>query len=619
MAIRQSFGGASINKPGSYSISRVDNTGGGPLGANDTLFLIGEATKGAPGSSEGIQEFTASQLADLVDKYGSGPIVDCALAATSASPTPGIGGAGRIMVWKTNASTQASLDVNEATDTNRLLILKDRAWGADGNKISVTIANGGSGLKKSITVNKLNETSEALGENDATSVLEIQYTGDASTASGAISGASRAALTLSTTLAGDQTDGSANLSISLANYTMKELVDFINAQTGYSATLNDGTKAAKRANELDPDTLADIKASAVDLYRLQQEIVELINADSDYIEASLDSTPREGLPVNVTNAFLTGGARGASANSDFSTGMSKSLSKDYNALLTCISRDASDDIADGLTDSSSSYTISSVHASQSSHLSLRGSIKNRKEAQGWGGYRNATKATAFSYISGLGDYLMQVAMQDVLVLDETGSLSWKQPHVMAAKMAGIRLGTEIGEPLTHKFVRVSGVGHAVNASTGIEAGDFDPAVDAETAIDNGVTFVEKVAGGWRVVVDNTTYGTDQSFVFNRGSVVEAAQFVAKTLRQTAEQVFVGQKVSNGIASSIKSVLRAKLLELNSNNIITSSSDAPNGFVEDTFLVTITGNRADVQVHVKPVQGLDFVFITFTLGDISQSA
>lgn len=619
MAIRKSFGGASINKPGAYSRSKVDNSGGAPLAANTVLFLVGEAIKGAPGSSEGIQEFNASQLDQLVAKYGSGPIVDCALAAVSPSPTQGIGGAGKIMVWKTNASTQASLDVNEATDTNRLLILKDRSWGAEGNKISVTIANGTvPARQKSITINKLNETSESLGENPGTAVLSVEYTGDATTATLAISGASKAALALSTTLAGDQTDGSVNLSITLKDYSMKELVDYINSQTGYSASLSDGTKAAKRGNELDSLAATDI-TSALSLYRLQQEIVELINDNSDYITAELDSTPRAGLPVNVTNDFLTGGAKGASANSDFSTGMSKSLAKDYNVMLTCVSRDAADDIADSLTDASSSYTISSIHAAQDAHLALRGSIKNRKEAQGMGGLRNSSKSTAFSSISGLGSYLMQVAMQDVMVLDETATLSWKQPHVLAAIAAGIRLGTEVGEPLTHKFARVAAVGHAVDPDTGIEAGDFDPSTDVEDAIDNGVLFLEKAAGGWRFVVDNTTYGQDQSFVFNRGSVVEASQYVAKTLRETAELVFVGKKVSNGLASSIKSVLRSKLLELNRNNIITASSDAPNGFVEDSFVVTISGNTAEVQVHVKPVQGLDFVLITFTLGDISQSA
>lgn len=621
MAINRQFDGQSISKPGAYSKSKVDNSGGAPLGSNDVLFLVGEAELGAPGDNEGIQEFSASQLDALVEKYGSGPIVDAALVSTRPSRTPGIGGAGRIQVWKTNSATQAQASINEATDTNPLLTLKDIAWGAPGNNISVTIADGTTSLQKLITINKLNETSEALGENAATAVLSIQYTGDGSTASLALTGVSQTNKTLATTLAGDQTDGSVNLAISLADYSMKELVDFINAQTGYSATLSDGTKAAKSGLELDPVAIADVKTSASSMYRLQIEIVELINAGSGRVVASLAATPVAGIPVNVTDEFLAGGAKGASTNQDFSDGFAQSLAKTWNVVLPCISRDASEDIADGLTDASSTYTIASVIAAEDSHLRLRGSTKNRKEAQGMAGFRDAQKADCFQAARDAGSFLVQLAMQDVLIVDASGSLAWKQPHVFAAMAAGIRLGTAVGEPLTHKFLNANGVGHVVDPETGLEGGDFNAGLDAEDAIDAGVMFSEEASGGNRIVVDNTTYGIDQSFVFNRGSVVEASQFIAKTLRETAELVFVGQKVSNGVAQSIKSVLRNKLRELNAPevNITTASSDAPEGFVEETFVVEVEGNTARVQVEVKPVQGLDFVFITFTLGDITQSA
>ena len=148
---------------------------------------------------------------------------------------------------------------------------------------------------------------------------------------------------------------------------------------------------------------------------------------------------------------------------------------------------------------------------------------------------------------------------------------------------------------------------------------FKPGFDFNEAILNGLTFTEIASGGNRIVVDNTRYAIDESFVFNRGSVIEAAQFVARTSREILEQIFVGQKVSNGAALSLKNVLRNYLIQLNQDNIITSSSDAPFGFVEETFTVNINGNTAEIQVEVKPVQGLDFIFIDFTLGNITQSA
>lgn len=622
MAITKSFAGRNINVPGAYSTQKVDNSGGGALESNDTIFLVGESSKGAPGDVEGIQEYTNAQLNQLVAKYGEGPLIDCALAASRPSPTTGIGGAGRYLVWKTNSTTQASLDINEATDSDRLFVVKDREWGAGGDDLSVTMADGTvPARQKVITIKRLNDTSESLGENEGLSAIQIEYTGDATTAGAVISGLTKAAKTLVVTLAGDQTDGSVNLNISLKDYTMKTLADFINVQTGYSASLVTNKYAAKAGNELDSIASTSI-LTATQLYRLQEEILEVLNSSARVL-AELDAVPRVGLPVNQTDAFLSGGAQGASVNSDFSTGMSQSLAEEYNVLLPCISRDAADDIAaEGFTDSGSTYDIASVLTAEQNHLILREDVESRKEAQGFAGIREAAKADVYSQAAALGYQNIQLCMQDVRVNNQFNTLAWQHPHVFAAMCAGIRLGTEVGEPLTHKRLNAVSVGHFVDEETGLEGGDFNADLDKKEAINQGVTFAEKSGSIFRIVVDNTTYGIDDSFVFNRGSVVEAAQFVAKDIRKVAEDVFVGKKLpAGGAARSIKAVIRNRLIELNQPdvNIISSSDDAPNGFVEETFVVEVEGNTARVQVEIKPVQGLDFIFITFTLGDIRQSA
>lgn len=620
MAIVKSFNGRNIRKPGAYSKTVVDNSGGSPIQSNDTIFIIGESLLGAPGDVEGIQSFSAGQLNELIAKYGSGPIVDCANAAVKPSRTPGISGAGQILVWKTNSSTQAKLSVEEATNTSELYEIADLAYGAVGNDISVSIAAGTTALQKSITVSQLGLTDESLGENEALAGISIEYTGDASTAVAAIAGVAQNNKVLTVTLAGDQTDGSADLSINLRDYSLKGLAAFIDGKVGFSASLVTNKYAAKSGNELDAVSALDV-TSAKSLYRLQYEILEILN-DSSRISAKLGTAVVEGLPEEISSKFLTGGAQGASVNSDFSNGLAQSLAETYNVALPAISRDAADDIADAeFTDSGSTYDIASVLAALDAHLRLRGDTESRKEAQGMAGVRDEDKADSFVKAENLGSELVQIAMQDVQVVDAFGSLSWKHPHVQAALFAGIRLGTAVGEPLTHKRIAANAVGHYVDASTGISGGDFNSDLDRNQAIDSGITFTEKAGSINRIVVDNTTYGVDGSFVFNRGSVVEAAQFVAKDIRGIAEEVFIGRKVSNGAAQSIKNVIRNRLIELNQPdvNIITASSDAPQGFVEETFVVEVEGNTARVQVEVKPVQGLDFIFITFTLGDISQSA
>lgn len=623
MAIKKSFGGSTILKPGPYSITQVDNSAGSDsIGAADICMIIGEAELGAPGSSAGIQSFPSTRLGDLISMYGEGPLVDCAVAAARPSKQNGVGGAGTILVWKTNASTQASVMLKKS-GSNIIQVL-DLAFGAPGNGLSVIVTDGTvPSTQKQIQIARVGAKTEVLGQNAAQQVMSIEYTGNGSAATVAIAGASQSAKVLTTVLTG-ASDGSVGLSIPLANYNMLALVNYINAQQGYVASLITVPTAQTPATNLDPIAATSIHAVVLPLLQIQVELVNLINT-SQNVSAVLQATPVVGIIDDVASAFLVGGAQGASANSDFANGMAASLSEDYNNLLCAVSRDASVDVADalqGFTDPTSTYTVAAIHAAQDSHLRLRASVKNKKEAGGWGGYRASTKATAFAYIANVGSEFEQICMQDVLMVDANSNQVYKHPHVEAAFAMGMRCGTAVGEPLTFKYPQVQAVGHFVNPVTGISAGDFNPSLDYDAAIQAGVLFLEKAAGGFRWVVDNTTYGTDNSFVYNRGSVMQAVFYVNKTLRQVAEDIFIGRKVSNGAAQSIKNAVGAALTALNAPdvNIITASGAiAPNGYRLDTFVVTIVGNTATVQVEYIPVQGLDFVFYEFTLGDIQQTA
>lgn len=614
MSIKKNFKGQLIRKPGSYSSTSVTQTGASELGGNETLFIIGEAEAGQPGDIGGIKEFRASQLGDLIQEYQSGPIVDVAKLSVLPSKTPGIAGAGRILVWKTNSAVQASINLSNGSTS--LFNLKASEYGLGGNKVKIKVEAGVvPARQKQITIKK-DSTTEILSQNAGQSQLLIQYTGADATCTATISGATKNAKVL---IVATGSTPAEDFTVNLKDYSMKDLVDLIDAKASFTATLvNTATGTTFNGTDLDPITASDIKTAPVNLYRLQEEILAIINNESQLIDATLVNNVT-GIPANLVETFLSGGLKGASVTSDFSQGMDKSLAQDLNIVLPAVSRDASDDIADALTDSGSTYDIESIFAALDTHLRLRGSIKNRKEAQGMVGYRKTTKASVYTQAQTTNSELIQMAMQDVLVSGSDANLSWKQPHCFAAMMAGIRLGTQIGEPLTHKFLNCQGIGHAVNPSTGLEAGDFNPNTDYEEAIDAGVTFAEQASGGFRIVVDNTTYGKDASFVWNRGSVIEAAQFSAKEIRNASELIFVGKKVSAGIAKSIKTMLRGKLKELFDANIITASDDAPQGYVEETFVVNIQGNTCKVQIEIKPVQGLDFIFIEFTLGDISQSA
>ena len=680
MAITRSFGGQTLLKPGAYSVSRVDNAQSLATGDNDTIMLIGEAVNGTDSGSAGgegtARMFSASQVQGLIDYYGEGDIVDAALAAVRPSITPGVSGPGVFIVYKTNAGAVASqiititappaagdilrfrVPVNASGETANV----DLVWGTDipvatsailaSDNIAVAVSASPAlrnfftavspaasaqvtftAIKQGPEFNNIGTSALLAGGASAAGWLNLfdninaplPFTGGAANlgsttgmqltdayadafnfepnvivplwSNPAVAPASAALGSLLIGGSGFQTTAlSANLTISNAGSATNNFNVAFTSATADAAGY--ATAIAAVLNGLGTDVIVDYTWSS--------------NGDS--IVATADTA---GSASNLLTFSLD----------TFSAGTITATATIVNSVLT--------PIANGNPNAGTSFEFidaSIAAAGLQSHLIERSSTSVRREAQGMIGGRFADWRSSYSSafataegvtgFSGITSFLIQAFIQDVRIFDSAGMLTWKAPHIMAAQAAGIRLGTTVGEPLTFKFVNANAVAHHVNTETGNFSGStqFRPGFDFNVAILNGITFTEIASGGNRIVVDNTRYIIDdESFVFNRGSVIEAAQFVARTSRELLERIFVGQKVSNGAALSLKNVLRNYLIQLNTDNIITTSSDAPFGFVEETFTVTINGNTAAIQVEIKPVQGLDFIFIDFTLGNITQSA
>ena len=135
MAINVSFNGSTIFRPGAYSKINIDLSGGFPLGPTGLIAIFGESTRGAPGSAEpdiSKNVFTASQIAEARDKYGSGNIVDSLNFLFSPASDGSIpGGAQAVYIYKTNASTQAFTNLTGSFGT-----VKSLEYGIGGNAVT---------------------------------------------------------------------------------------------------------------------------------------------------------------------------------------------------------------------------------------------------------------------------------------------------------------------------------------------------------------------------------------------------------------------------------------------------------------------------------------------------
>jgi hypothetical protein len=199
--------------------------------------------------------------------------------------------------------------------------------------------------------------------------------------------------------------------------------------------------------------------------------------------------------------------------------------------------------------------------------------------------------------------------QDVEVLGTDGNLAFKDPWAAACIVAGIQAGTPVGTPATFKGVNANGIRHA----------SYNSKTQVDLAIAAGLTPLEEVdSGGIRVVVHNSTYSKDANFVYNRPSVLEAADYVAFNLRAQLEAIFVGEKARSGSAEAIKNAVVSIMSAFLADEIIVGD-DTNENLGWKNLTVTISGNVATVEITITPVQGIDFVLNKITLDTIRQSA
>lgn len=602
MAINISFAGANIRKPGAYSNTKVNLSGGFPLAASGIVAIIGEAEGGAPAADEGVQTFTSEDIAALVDKYKSGPIVDAArLLIAPARDNRVPNGASLIRVAKTNQSTQASRIFKNAAPAD-LFTIKSKNYGEDETNISVKIDAGVvSSNARIITVQKGTQK-EILSENAYAALIVIQYTGALAAASLTIQ---NGVLETSTT------GGAEDLSIPLAGKSIQQVVDLIdNAFNGteYTCSTTYALAASKSAADLDPiSTALDIKTTVKTLRGQQKEMLDIIATESSLIEATRIADV-EGILATSSKKFLTGGVKGASTNTDFQDAFDALLALRCNTVVPLISRDASDLASEGLTDSASSFTIDAVNLQAVTHCITASNTKNRSERNAYVSLKDTFAASQAAALA-LNHERASMLFQDVEILGADGNLKVADPWAAACLLAGIQAGTPVGTPATFKYINANSISHE----------DFNPKTQAELAIDNGLTPLEEVdSGGFRVIVHNTTYSKDANFVFNRVHVLEAADYVAYNLRQQLEAIFIGEKARTGSAEAIKNNVISIMSQFLRDEIIVGD-DTNERLGWKDLTVTISGNKALIDITITPVQGIDFILATITLDDIRQSA
>jgi len=468
-----------------------------------------------------------------------------------------------------------------------------------------------------ITINNTGALTTESGTVGGTIILELGRVGGGSVAPVATVNATNLLLINNSVI---------EYTIPLANFpSMNSLVQFINGSTAglWTAALPSALVGQLPPSALDEAANVGANSSggslpaqfkddayAIKQFFAQSSNVKLIQTSGQGVNGLLD-------PQGPT--YFAGGSLGATQSADIPNALAAIQAVHVNSVVPLFSRDASKDILDLMTDPSSNYTIAAIHQSVKTFLSLQATTKARSECQGYLSLHD-TYLNCKLQAQNLADARCQLAIQDQLEVNSLGSLVWFLPWAGACMLAGARGGSPVGLPMTFKYFNTSGIrqtGQLMSTPAAQIVNDFNPATQYDDAIQNGITFWEKPpTGGFRLVVDNTTYGADPNWVFNRANVLYASDVLAYDFRNQLQAIYVGVK-NTVSAAAVKSTCDSILTGYLAQGITVSTSDAPNGYKQ--LVVQIVGNTINISVVVKLVEGIDFVLATITLQRATSSA
>lgn len=448
-----------------------------------------------------------------------------------------------------------------------------------------------------------NNTNETFDIN-ASIALQIGYVGTTATLT-----IDQSLKTLTTTVTGGS---GSNLSIDLTQFkTIVDLATFIAAQTGYSVS------AAAAAQQLAPSSLDEVNAigicsttSSLKPGRIKKAAYDFNKIVSTSRALSFVPDAAAGLPAPMANAvFLTGGARGATLSADIVNALNQIASINVNIVVPLFSRDASADLAEEMTDNSSTYTIAAINAAVKSHCIQYSTPKLKKHRLAVLSYWNDNYTEAKEAAQGLAHHRVALTMQKASQVDNNGNVVSFLPWYAACVAAGMQ-AAGFYKSITNKFANVI----SLTDPSGFDSGSPG---DVEDALEAGLLFLTTETAGVRWVSDQVTYSFDSNFVYNSLQANYTSDIIALDLADSFQKAFVGKSLADVDAGVAKSFLGQKMQGYKTLKLIAASEDAPLGYKNPS--IKISGPAMDVSVEIKLATALYFIGLDLSFSAVQSAA
>ncbi len=406
--------------------------------------------------------------------------------------------------------------------------------------------------------------------------------------------------------------GSSPAAITLADYaTLADLAQYISSLTGFKAAAGTAVLGQSPSTSLDEGTYTIASTFGALTGRIKQDAWKVFNAvNNNSVLVQLDAEPTAGQPAVTGLGFLAGGSKGSTTDAVIASAIDAIQKIKGNFVVPLFSRDGSFDVADGLTETGSTYTIDGINAYARSHVLKMATLKRRKNRQAFLSYRG-TFADAKTRGANLGNNRCSMAFQDVKVAPN-GTVKQYQPWMTAALAAAMQA---VG------FYRPI-VARGINISSALQAaGDFDPddPDQLEEALLAGLLPIKRSEDdtSWIWASDQTSYGKDNNWIYNSIQGTYVSDLVALTSAQRMEKAFLGKDIADVSASLALTTLEGIMEDMVRLKLLAKSDDAPRGF--RNARIKISGPAMVVQVEIKVAGAIYFIPISFLVTQVKQSA
>jgi hypothetical protein len=402
----------------------------------------------------------------------------------------------------------------------------------------------------------------------------------------------------------------ANLDINLADYpTVADLTAYISTQPGYSA------QAISSSISANPQVLDKVSAIGIassvgarpGRIKRAKNRFETKVAQSSVVDFEISAT--QGLPDAMSQVmYLSGGAKGSTTGASIISALSALEGVKASFVVPLFSRDAAEDIADGLTESGSTYTIDAINFAVKSHVLQMSTVKLKRNRIAILS-KEASYADIKAHAQSLASFRANLCFQKTSQVNSVGNVVEYQPWHTAVIAAGMQ-SAGFYKSITNKFANVI----SYKDPSGFDSGNPG---DVEDAIDAGLLFLQKETAGNKWVVDQTTYGFDGNFVYNSLQATYMADVLAIQLAESLEKFAVGKSLADIDAASIKGFISQQMDSYKKLKITAASDDAPLGY--KNLSVKINGPIAEVKIEVKLATAILFIPIQLEISQVQSSA